>query len=94
MALDKKISDEIISPFFSHPGFHTDEVSIRVVESVRETRYGYEITSERLIFTVPKDQDFVRNLKRGDRVVTVMEGMKTKLLYGPLNEENLYVNKG
>lgn len=40
-----------------------------------------------------KRADFIKRLKRGDQLLIVESGGKVKLAYGPLNEENLYIQK-
>ena len=103
MALDTRVDKvtKVISPEIQQMALRTDETSIRTVRYVGDAGNFYDVefkdgvsvpVPKEVFVPVSRSLDFVPALKEGDRVILVRSGRRVNLLYGPLNEDHLYVD--
>lgn len=105
MVLDEVV---IISPSIEREAVRTDETGIYTIDSVYDGGNLYciqtmdleSIVFKKRTFTTEsrkvierKYDEFFGRLKKGDKIIVVKSAHVARLIYGPINEEMLYIDE-
>jgi hypothetical protein len=87
----KSITDRV-KGIARSPGLYVDLIEIEGIETKTDGRFELVYMGSRVgIGVSEKAKAFAEGLKPGDKVIAVFEDNMIRMMYGPVDEKNLYL---